>query len=220
VRDPSVLFVVGNEDFDDEDGDGVVENLLKDLGFDVDTIEDVDAADEDNIGDNGLIIVSSSVSAGTLEDEFRGSRVPVLVMDSGVFDDMQMTDEDESQQEGTEQGRDISIVNDTHPIAAGLKGQILVSNTISALQWGVPGRGATIIATLAADPTKATIFAYDAGAEMVDRTAPHRRVGFFAAEAITDKLSREGQQLLESAILWTWSGGNLRPPPPPPRPGR
>jgi hypothetical protein len=214
-RDLSALIVVGDDDTRDS-GDEVLEEQLESLGFNVNVIEDVEAQDEDDPEDFGLVIVSSSSSSGNLEDEFRNENVPVLVMDAQTFEDMRMTDEEENNS-GQEQGNLINIVNESHPLASGLKGQIAVSNTNSGLQWGKPEAAATVVATLATDPSRATIFFYDEGAQMAGGVAPHRRTGFFATEQLQDgEINRDGDLLLQSAILWTWSRTTTPPPVVPP----
>ena len=167
LREASVLLVIGNEDNPGE-GDEELEQVLEDMGFDVDVQEDVDAALEDDGEDFGFILVVSSAAAGTLEDNFRNDRVPVLSMDSGLYEDMRMVD-DEGGTEGQIQGQQISIVRDSHPLAAGLRGDITVAAELSAIQWGIPSAEAEIVATIPGDPTRATIFAYDAGDSMEGR---------------------------------------------------
>ena len=211
-REAEALLIIGDED-DPDEGDEELEQILEDLGFDVQTIQDDEVVDEDDLSDNGMIIVSESSSAGAIEDELRNPRSPILVMNSDLLEDMKMID-DEGQLDGTEQGQSINVVGD-HPIASGLKGQVAVSSGLSTLQWGIPSPNANIIATLANDMTKATIFAYDAGVQMDGYLAPQRRVSFFAEEPVITELSREGEQLLESAILWTWSRSTTTRPPPP-----
>jgi hypothetical protein len=72
----------------------------------------------------------------------------------------------------------------------------------------VPASGAAIIATLAGNSGRATVFAYETGVAMFAGTtsdksgvvtpAPARRVGFFSG----DSLSSDGNKLFDAAVQW------------------
>ena len=93
-----------------------------------------------------------------------------------------------------------------HPLAAGLTGKVAISAANTGLHLGVPAATAVVAATLPADATRATIFGYESGVTMQqNQKAPARRVGFFAGNALTDRLNADGIKLFEAAATWAWS---------------
>ena len=91
-------------------------------------------------------------------------------------------------------------VSSEHPLSAGLSGPVLVLSEPHELAWGTPSLGATVVATIPGDETKAAIFAYEAGAPMVGITAPARRVGLFydSSGAYND----DAWALFSAAVTW------------------
>src|SRR2546423_15693274 len=88
-------------------------------------------------------------------------------MKSALFPDMFMTDNG-NQSEGTQNARDIQIVDSMHPMAAGLSGRVTISrNNNARLNSGSPGPEANIIARVGNAPRRAVIFAYGAGAQLI-----------------------------------------------------
>ncbi len=204
----TVTLVVGDED-ELSAGDEELSDILEDLGFRVRELDD--GEDSDEAEDSGLVVISGSVSPGTVEDEYRNLDVPVVVLDSNVLADMGMTTDgrDESGQTSDEE---VEIALGSHPIASGLDGTVEVVDQRSQLQWGIPAAGAQVIARIAGEPDQAAIFVYDRGAQMASGKAPHRRVGFFAGDAAAADLSNDGERLFENAVLWAWSGQtSIRP---------
>ncbi|WP_266156701.1 hypothetical protein [Dyella silvatica] len=71
------------------------------------------------------------------------------------------------------------------------------------MNWGKPGLGASIIATVAGQPEKVAIFGYEKGATMdYESLAPARRVMFFLDNETFDNLTPEGLHLFDAAIDW------------------
>ncbi len=198
------LLVVGDRD-EPEEGDEIIAAQLEGIGFFVLRHDDNEQPDN---GDLGLIVISPSVVANTIGTKYRDSLAPVVVMSSDIFDDMRMTAAGANQAFGTTAARQVEMAADraTHPMAAGLRGTVAVSAMNGPLNWGVPGQGADIIATLPNAPNRAVLFGYARGAAMEQgQTALAKRIGFFASEALTTRLSAEGEQLLEAAALWAWT---------------
>jgi hypothetical protein len=208
-----IAFVVGNRDNLGR-GDDELLLFMESLNFVVDVVDDSERSRD--FRDDGLVVISSSVQAGTIRDEWSNVNQPVLVMDSDIFADMSMTS-NRAQDAGTLNSRQIDIVDAKHPIAAGLSGRVNISRNNAQLNFGAPGPEAIIIARIGNDARRATIFAYEPGAALVAnnnqaaRTARNRRVAFFATDQITDNLDSDGQLLMEAALVWTWSGQSIAP---------
>ena len=69
--------------------------------------------------------------------------------------------------------------------------------------FGVPGAGASVVATLVDEPQGCAIFGYEQGAPMIGLTAPARRVGYFLDIQASTRLTSEGWALFDAAVKWT-----------------
>jgi hypothetical protein len=63
--------------------------------------------------------------------------------------------------------------------------------------------GAIVGATLVGTPGQATVFAYPTGTMMVGRTAPAKRLSFFAHNNAAANLTADGLKLLDAAVDWS-----------------
>ncbi|MEZ4661845.1 MAG: hypothetical protein R2911_30215 [Caldilineaceae bacterium] len=93
----------------------------------------------------------------------------------------------------------INVVNSAHELAAGLSGIVTTHTRPSLFHWGVPNDNAIKIANMSGSANRYAIFAYEAGAQMVGRTAPARRVGFHLADG---NMSQSGEKLFDAAVDW------------------
>jgi hypothetical protein len=198
----TVYLVIGDED-EPSEGDDELNDLLEDLGFRVRELDDNEDAEEAE--DAGLVVIAGSVAPGAVEDKYRDFPAPVLVIENGVLADMGMTG-DGNDESGQSNEEEVEIALASHPIATGVSGRVEVVDERAQLQWGVAPPGAKVIAHLADDPQRATIFAFDRGDAMQSGRAPERRVAFFAGDEAAEELSNEGETLFENAALWAWSG--------------
>jgi hypothetical protein len=211
------VLVVGDADNTANTGDEVLQELLDlDLEFNLTII--VDDEDNSNVAGNsyGLVIISSSVNANQLADEYLLDRKPVLVMDDQSLEQMNMVEDGDGD---VDNDQEIEMVDDNHPIAKVLgnvsEEEVEVYNNNADLTFGEPAADADIIASNVNDNDEATIFMYEAGAELAEdddtdatRAAPNRRGAVFVTEEALndDVLTADGQALLEAAILYTWNG--------------
>jgi hypothetical protein len=137
---PQVLFVVGSTTL--IPGDAAVKARLEGLGFTVAVKDAPSSATADATG-KALVVISESVTAIDVSTKFRDVAVPVIVMEAGLYDEMQMT--------GTTLGTDydnatgqtqLAITDSTHPMAAGMTGTATATTTATAFAWGNPGASA------------------------------------------------------------------------------
>jgi hypothetical protein len=98
----------------------------------------------------------------------------------------------------------VTIAAAAHPLAAGLSGKLEVTFARSQMGFGIPGPGALRIATLSNDKERATVFAYERGAAMLDPAwhAPARRMGLFLHWTGARLLTDAGWALLDAAVRW------------------
>lgn len=153
-----------------------------------------------------LVILSSNIRSRDLLGAYRAIAVPLLTWESDLLDDMGMA--------GKKNGRDFGrnsaehfvwLVNAPHALAAGLPAGI---NTVyvkdAPMNWGKPGLGASIIATVPGEPDRAVIFGYEKGATMdYESIAPARRTMMFLDNETFSNLTPVGTSLFDAAVDWT-----------------
>jgi hypothetical protein len=189
------------------DEDWKVVAHLKSLGFVVTTCDEL--GDVKLARGKDLVVISESVNAFEVANKYTLLTIPVIVWENDIFDDMRMTGKRLRVDYGTDaQGTtSLQLFNAPHPLSAGLAaGRHEVLHHPAPINWGRPGLGATIIATVPDQPDKVTIFAYEKGATMeYDYTAPGRRIGFFANRDYFENLTPDGQALFDAIFIWAVS---------------
>jgi hypothetical protein len=131
--------------------------------------------------------------------------VPLITWEAYILDDLAMTGKTEDVDFGTdERERHLWLVNAPHPLAGGLSaGTHNVYQKNASMNWGKPGLGAAIIATLPGQPGRAGVFAYEKGATMdYESIAPARRVFVFLDNATFGLANEEGMALIDAALIW------------------
>lgn len=204
-----VLFVVGNVSLNV--GDAAVIDRLEDMGMEIELVDDNDVQTSDAEGKD-LIVISSTVSSGKVNTKFRNTAVPVVVWEAWLYDDFKMTGTGSNANFGN-YGTTSQVVIEAadHPIAAGLSGNVEIFGNNQNVAWGKPGAGATVVGTLNVDDSRALVFAYESGAEMVGLAAPARRVGLYLTNNSAPNLSDNGWAIFDAAILWArnCAGGGM-----------
>lgn len=183
--------------------DDKVKEHLESLGFVVTVADQTDTATK--AGGQDLVVISSTVSAHVLEGAYRNTLVPVFTWESNILDDMGMSGKKLDRDFGeVARERHIWMVNAPHPLSAGRPAGVLnVYQKNAAMNWGKPGLGATVIATLPGEPEKAAIFAYEKGATMdYEFIAPARRVMFFLDNESFVNLNEASLSLFDAAVRW------------------
>ncbi len=215
---PKALLVVGRSR-DLLRGDVVLQERLRGLGLVVEVRRANELQPQHATGKD-VVVVSESSSSGDVRNKLTTAQVPVVAMDPDLFDDLKMT--------GNRSGRDfgfqadqraIRIAMTGHPLAAGMSEEVVVTAAARTFKWGSPPSSAEAIkvATLANNPGRFTIFAYEAGAKMVGIRAPARRVGWFAGRDVPEVFTEDGQALFHAAVQWARNreGPTRRRPTPP-----
>jgi hypothetical protein len=198
------LLVVGNVDNLDA-GDESLFTALEGNGFFVLKVDDSATPDP---AETALVVIAPTVTSNMIRNKYATLPAPALVMDFGIFDDMGMTGAGENMAFGTTAGRQVAMAADqaSHPLAAGRTGTVSISAANAPLNWGVPAPGAIVVATVPGAPQRAAIFGYPKGVAMQGaQMAPAKRVGFFASDMLTSRLSADGDELLKAAIEWAFA---------------
>ena len=201
-----VLFVVGSTTLNASDA--AVKARIEALGHTVVVKDGASSATADATG-KALVVISSTVTPTSVGTKFRTVTVPVLLWESGLFNNMGMTGSS-NKDFGTKTGQtQVTITNATHPLAAGLSGTVTVLPAAKTFDWGKPNANAISIAILAGDSAKTGIFGYEPGVAMPGLAAPARRLGLFLFDDTAETLNANGNALLDAGIRWARGGGTL-----------
>lgn len=184
--------------------DEPAQRYLASLGFKVtfaDQAEDGSRADGQDV-----VVVSSTISSRIVGAKFKDSRAAVILWETFVADDMGITGLRQGIDYGEEKKNSpLWLVNAPHPMQGGLPNGMLAAHKgkTASLHWGRPAGGATVIATVAGEPEKATVYGFEKGAMMGDNfVAPGRRVILFVNTDTFGDLSPEGLKLVDCAFAW------------------
>lgn len=196
----NALLVVGNAE---TAGDTALKNRLQNLGYSV-TVTLSSAVGTANADNRSVVVIAGTAVDASVAAKFKKVTQPVVVLKSGLFDDMLMTGATSGTHFGTSTNEtEVTIAAPGSALAAGLFDTPATNLKAGTFSWGAPPPGATRVATLASDADKATIFAYVDGATMLGTfPAPGRRVGFFAQDAAAGSLTQEGGWLFDAAVVW------------------
>ncbi len=185
--------------------DQLIKDRMETLGLTVTVLDDNSLTVAQTTG-KALIFISSTVSGGTVAAYTWLSTlaIPIINCEKDVMDNLKMTGATSGTDFGTDDGEDaLNFIAPAHPIAGGLSGvQVVYSNAIKMV-WGKPSSGATVIAQMTSNSTRAGIFSYETGATMVGQTAPARRVGFFFYPSSSSfSPTAAGWAVFENALRW------------------
>jgi hypothetical protein len=202
-----VIALVYRATYRQKDIDERIKAYLDSCGY---TVKLVDAS-EPVTAVNGadLVMISANVSARALGGKYKDVTIPVMMWETDLEDDMRYTGRQKEIDFGKgDKDHYIWLVNAPHPLSAGLPAGIAVAfEGDQLIGWGKPGLGASIIATLPGQPTKAIIYGYEKGATMdYDFLAPARRTMFCLDNATFPFLTKDGLKLFDAAVKWTMEG--------------
>jgi uncharacterized protein YebE (UPF0316 family) len=205
----TALFVVGDTNL--SNADRIAKERITALGFTVLVRRGPEVGVADAAGKE-LVVISSTTTSADVGARLRDVAVGTLVWEPALFDDMALTGLVQNTDWGSKDGQDtLDVKLPAHPIAveAGLSaGPARVANQKGRFRFGKPTAAAAVIATLAGDPQKAAVFAYEPGDALFGGvTAPARRVGFFLGDTTAEQLSARGQALFDAAVRYAAGGG-------------
>lgn len=183
-------------------GDTPFHGRLLDLGFTVTVVENA-ASQPGDVGENCLVVLSPLGAATDVEDKFRDTPVPLITWEYNLYDNLRMVDPFGMGWGINDPLDTIEIADPTHPLAAGLEGVVPVYSGGGRISWGVPVGDVQIVATAFEDPSRATIFAFEAGAMMAAGfVAPARRVALGGGQTLAP-VTEPAVALFEAAVRWS-----------------
>jgi hypothetical protein len=211
---PVVVLVLGDEEPDRRDLPLVA--IVEDLGWEAVLVAD-DAADLRAAvldAEPDVVFVSSTVKARKVGDALAELSVPIVNAEHALADELRLV---RSQRDAVRTGarRTLRIVDASHPLAAGLTGDVTVSTSATRLNAIRPAGTAQVVARVSAGSNQVTIAGWEQGAALASGTAPARRVALFPTPQTSRRLSTEGAALIRSALQWAAGTGPVDPPPVP-----
>jgi hypothetical protein len=183
------------------------------------------AAPADGSAVNGydVLYISSTMASGDTRDKYENSLVGIVSSENALIHDNNvgnfMLCDAGGNQDNVVDRQKINILDPTHPLAAGLSGEVTVYDSAVANWWqfgtGAVAPGVNLIADMvlpASDPmppAQHAILAADIGAALLGdgtagrpATASGRRVFFFMSDFGSADLTEDGKKLFNAAIQW------------------
>ena len=180
-----------------------IQQHLQIAGYQVQILDQTQ--DPRQIKNTDLVILSSTVGSKNLKVGWRQLEIPLMTWESDYIDDLAMTGKKTGTDFGeVEKSRYLWLVNAPHPFAAQLPaGTINAYQKQATMDWGKPGLGATIIATVYGEPEKVAIWGYEKGATMdYESLAPAKRLMLFLHNDTFTNLSEDGLKLSDASVKW------------------
>jgi hypothetical protein len=200
-------FVTGNAS-QPPAGDQSVADFLTALGHTVEWLDEDHSTTADAQGKD-LLYISSTILSSRVGDRFREVQIPVIVGESHLMDDMQMSSGGYGNTNGLDE---IEVQASSHPIMDGVGGNLIDVYTPNGRGvWGRPSSEATIVATWPGRSHRSLIYCYETGDQMVGLTAPARRMGFFFYEQGLINATEDAKTLLANSVCWALGCQNSGP---------
>ncbi|UOQ84814.1 pectate lyase [Gracilibacillus salinarum] len=176
---------------------------LETLGFNnIELVRAEEAVTEDAEG-HDIVFVGESGGSADIGQKFMNVEIPVIYAKGWVVDNVHLSSAASGDSGDIDGQTSISIQNSDHPLAAGLTDAVEVYNQAGKVNFGTPGEDADVIATVAGDQEKATIFAYEKGDKRVNGdTIPARRVSTFLFKDQEDYMTEAGWKLFDASVEW------------------
>jgi hypothetical protein len=200
------LFIVADDAALNTAEDSIITRLTN-MGFTVDPIGQ--AAISDGAADGySLVLISATVSSGTVAGnmpELTTLEIPIINWEPFIYDMLGFQELDGSEFPVYPDSSDnqIEIVNNTHPLAAGLPlGIVQISDTLINVSYGSPQGDVIKIAVDNTDTTRVLLFGYEKGAEMFSGNAPERRVGTYLLNDVARSMNKNGWMLFDASVMW------------------
>ncbi len=154
-----------------------------------------------------LVIISSSVVPTVLRDRLVDVGTPILTAEPYLFDDMSLTARNGRELTGQTA---LQVTDASHPLAGGLSGFVAVYQSPARMNYAFgAASGVEPVASSAGSSQQLTIFGFEAGSQLTDRTAAGARVAFFPSYGVN--LTADGETLVHAAMDWLLGQSGVGP---------
>jgi hypothetical protein len=197
-----IVMVVGNPA---SLGAGELELVarMESLGFTVTPVDDNGVTGEAASGAS-FVLISSTVNSNQVKAVFNGIAQPLWVAKPWSLDDVGMTGTVANTDFGTTSASTITIVDDTHPLAAGFTGSVQVTASNRTMSRGLPSVDADIIATANGLPTT---FVYEAGDTLADgSTAAGCRITYSLFRSAPVTFTSDAWTMFDTTVTYVANG--------------
>ncbi|MBP6385872.1 MAG: Ig-like domain-containing protein [Pseudarcicella sp.] len=210
-RQLKALLVVGNTMLNP--GDKIIEDRFIDKGFEVTIIDDNIVKKTNAIGQD-IILMSSTINPDAIGEELTHNiSVPVLSWNPFSYQHLRLTGRSYETQFGytptAYTTASIPATASSHPMAAGLTGNVPLYYILQKLPFGAPSEGDAIVIAKAGE--RALIFGNDkmTGASPASHRMS-RKVAFPLRADFLHLFSEDGWKLFDAAVNWAIYGGNTQ----------
>ena len=204
VSGKDVLLVVGNPAALSS-RDNWLKNQLVGLGWSV-TVGDDNVVTTASASGKRLVVLSESVSQAGVSTKFTSVKVPVITAEAWLTDELGMTGAGSNQGAttgGVETQVSVTATGAGHLLGAGFAaGNVTVASPGVDVGWGKPNSDAIVAATVAGDGSKATVYGYETGTDMVSGTAPARRASWLHYTSNANNLNANAVSLFAAVVSW------------------
>ena len=147
-----------------------------------------------------LVFISESTSSANILGAYTDSTVPVVNAESFTYDDMGFSPDGTF---NSDAGDKITIIDTDHPITAGFKGDITVSNPAAQLMTcsGLGG-DVDILAVRADNNDLVTISVYEKGAKTLKDTTKAIHINIWPHSTAWQMVTEDGWELIHRSILY------------------
>jgi hypothetical protein len=183
-------------------GDNVMLGRMTARGIQTTTMTDA-AVTAAAVAGMDLVVISSSAESGPLGTKVRDIAIPVLCIENGEYALMGMTPATLNTDYGMVAAQtQVQITMPGNPLVGTLTGTVTISSVAGDFGWGTPAATAIKGASLPGTPTRAVIFGYAKGDQMVSMAAPARRAAFAIRETLAANLTSDGIKLFDAVLNW------------------
>ncbi|HEY0705369.1 MAG TPA: hypothetical protein VGG33_01140, partial [Polyangia bacterium] len=199
VRNRTAVVVVADPSAN-ASADVRLKTVLETKGFTV-RLGDDDATAAVTTAGVGLVVLAGTADSAKLGSKYRDVALPVMVLETAIFDDMRLTGPTENTDWGADTVSQITILSN-HPMNAGLAGTVAIMSMATKVGWGKPAASALKIASVTGMADHTAMFAYESGVAMVGGNAMGRRVAMFPGDTNAMLLTADGIKLVSAALDW------------------
>jgi hypothetical protein len=181
--------------------DAIFAERLKIMGYNVTPSDDNDIGGL-NFDSADVVAITRSIESEVVGNQVRELGKPIVVWEPMLYDELGMVQRMNGGFGIVTGLKGINILNEKSPLAAGLKGEVVVANVLGEIAFGTPNDAADRVAGTPGESGRATIFAYEKGADMPRLRAPERRVGLFFSDHTAESATNDAWRLFEAAVRW------------------
>ncbi len=204
-QSPKIAFLVGQ--VPPTSTDGAIKQHLEALDVSIDPYDDEPAnrpTAAEIAANHDVVLASSTVLSDNVAGEFRDQSVPFVYWEGSLSITSREAIADGP---GTTAGStQIRVLNNTHPVMAGLSTGVITVTSSGAdfsRSTGPLAGGAVVLARHTSDASQSMVIVAEPGAQLLDGgVAAGKRASLFLYDTTWDQTNANGKKILENAVAW------------------